>query len=255
MTLLDTLWYASAAAAAFALARLAAARLVRVYPFFSLYLAAVVLRDGGLLAVGDPRSHMYMAVWLCTAPAAALLQAAAVAELFSKICANYPGIDRFVRVLLSATVVTAVGFASLTIAFDADVRPWSARTFQLVMISQRWITTALAAFLLATALFFHRYGGAMRRNLVRHRVLLTVYLSALTAGTLAFNLIASDSGYAANVAILFASTVCMVLWGVLLTPAGERDPVRPQISAQDVARVEEWNRELIEAGRWLTRAR
>ena len=252
MDLQRTIWIAEVCIQAILLAVLIVRGLASKYPAFTSYVAFDVISSVGLMFAGDPaHSRTYLIAWMVTSVLTVFLQTAAVLELFRHICDHYAGIGKFGRTLVLVLVFVAALLALTTVFPELGSVEWRRSLLQMVVLFRRLTSTAFAFFLVAAALFFVRFPTPFRRNVVIHGRLLAVYFVVNACSDMAFILKGIGSARALSEILFSARAVCFLAWTFLLTKSGEVVPERPHVSDEDYQRVERWNRELLQAGRWL----
>ena len=201
---------------------------------------------------GDPaHSRSYLIAWIVTSVVTVLLQIAVVLELFRRICDHYAGIGRFGRTLVLVLVAAAAVGTLATVFPELRAIEWRRSLLQIVVLFRRWTSTTFAFFLVATAAFFVRFPTPLGRNVVTHGRLLAVYFVVNACSDMTFILKGIGSAKVLSEVLLSAVALCFLAWTFLLTKSGEIVPELPRVSDQDVQRVERWNKELLQAGRWL----
>ncbi|HEY6391112.1 MAG TPA: hypothetical protein VIX89_07540 [Bryobacteraceae bacterium] len=261
------LWWLSIGADALALSALAAKRLHRRFPIFTLYLFVNLADDLILKLVPGPATRAYALTWMSSKPIILILWVLVVLELFRLVCEHYPGIGIFARSLLMVVLATASIAAVLSLAPDAKGIDWHRPALQLIVLLNRWVATVLAVFLFAMAGFLHYYNAPIKPNLLRHAYILAGYFSIQAAAMFLTNVNGATAAHASvfaglfgtdpmsriNRALLTGRIVCSLSWSILLTRTGEELPQSPTISASDLALIERRDRQLLDTVRWLAK--
>jgi len=212
----------SGAAGVFALYRLIAGRLLNIYPWFAVFLAAGVLQ-GLILFTGEPRSHAYQVAWGITIPIVLAARISAVVEAWRLFLSSYPGAEALAGRLAVGCFLVAL---SVSLVNGLDGLQFShqsvARTvFPILSVGLRYsysILCVVCGVLWAWAALF-RVGVSV--NLFRHLGILTGYFACNTAAYLIINLRPGSAPWV-GVFTAGASAAWYVLWGVIVRSDGER---------------------------------
>jgi hypothetical protein len=253
----NALWWTSIACGAFALGSLSMRGLVSRYPWFGSYLVFNLIRNLSMKCIsGSPANHTYALVYFVTEPLSLALWVLVTLELFRRICGQYRGIGTLARKLLIGSLLVSLCAALATIVPDISAINWSRPAAQLVMLLERSVFTVLAIFLFTLSVFLGYYHAPMRDNIVRHMRILALYFCLDASGTMAaivLRAFANGPTVTTTMAIisralLIGSSCCMVGWGLVLTRAGELEPLSLRLWSEDGAlRIEKWDRDLAAA--------
>jgi hypothetical protein len=227
--------------------RLLFQRLWRLFPFFCIYLVADVSRSVVLWKLGNsPNTKMYRAVWIATEPWAIFLDLLVALELYKSLYRAYPGIHRFARIVVAVGILVAAAIAFGTLSIDIRNITWSVPDVQRIFLLKRIVSSVIAVLLAVTMTVFPRAECAV--TVIQHGWLLT---ALFTARALGFFL--ADIGINSDlISLPFLAIQCILylLWLVWLSPPAVRRAPR---SVSEIERTEKWNRELLDATRWLIR--
>jgi hypothetical protein len=235
-TVQRVLWVASVTAEVLLIAAIIQRRLAGRYPFFLAYLiveAASVL----LLLHIDYRSISYAYAWRWYRAALLVLRLGAAGELFELVSQHFRAIRRF-RFYLAAILLAFAGLLAWVALrpLDAGVSNYPQT---LVMLIERWETTALEIALILTWWFlavFMQFPFALRKNVAAHWIVLTIYFGidslftalALIGGSLTARI-------AQNLALLVGELGCFVVWLCVMRQDGETAPVVRTVTADELA--------------------
>ena len=215
--LVRSLWIASVAGQAAVLFRIwSAADLRFPYAFFGSFLAANLSRSLVLVFV-DYKSPVYTFIWTASEPLLLILQVLAVAEVYDRICAAYPGVARHKYRLLAITAILAAAASAFTLVIGIP-RMIMWRYFIAVGVKS-FIATSSVVFLLLVWSVFRHFPVRRGRNLQTHWRLLTVYFGLNAAGLI--GLVALPGRAWINMLILAGVTVCYCIWTATLSATGE----------------------------------
>jgi hypothetical protein len=217
-----TLTIFSGAAGVFALYRLVAGRLLKIYPWFAALLVAGALQ-GLLLLAGDASSRAYTVAWGVTIPIILAVRIAAVAEAWRLLLNSYPGGEVLAKRLAVGSVLVALSVSLVNGLDGLGFSHTSAAriAFHVLSVGLRYSYSTLCVvcgLLWAWAALF-RVGVTV--NLFRHLGILTGYFACNTAGYLIINL-RPGSALWVGAFTAGASAAWYVLWGVLFYEDGER---------------------------------
>jgi hypothetical protein len=228
--------------------RLLTQRLWRLFPFFCSYLIADVFRSIFLWELGkSPNTRLYRTAWVATEPWAIALDVLVALELYQSLYRAYPGIHRFARIVVALGIFVAAATTFGTLSIDLRNITWSVPDVQRIFLLKRTVSSVIAVLLAVTMTVFPRAECAV--TVIRHGWLLTALFTARALGFFLADLgIDSD---AISLPFLAAQCVLYLLWLCWLSPSTTH-PRAPR-SASDIARTEKWNRELLDATRWLVR--
>jgi len=215
--LVRSLWIASVAGQAAVLFRIwSAADLRFPYAFFGSFLAANLSRSLVLIFI-DYRSPVYTVIWTASEPLLLILQILAVAEVYDRICAAYPGVARHKYRLLAVTAVVAAAASAFTLVIGIPrMMMWN---YFVVMGVKCFVATSSVVFLLLVWGVFRHFPVRRGRNLQTHWRLLTIYLGWNAAGLLAMT--ARPATAWINMLVLAGVTLCYGFWTVTLSASGE----------------------------------
>ena len=212
----------SGAAGLFALYRLTAGHLLKIYPWFAAFLAIGVLQ-GLILFAGDTGSRAYRVAWGVTIPIVLAVRISAVVEAWRRLLRSYPGVEALAGRLAVGSVLVALSVSLVNgldgLGFSHISR--SRTVFYVLSLGLRYsysILCVVCGVLWAWAALF-RVGVSV--NLFRHLGILTGYFACNTAAYLIINLRPGSAPWV-GAFTAGASIAWYVLWGVLVYPDGER---------------------------------
>lgn len=251
MDLKQLLWWLSIATESVALAAFLLRGLAQSYRWFAAYLAVSVVRDVVLNLVADSGRTIYAIAWMISEPVQLILLALAVFEIVGKIPGYYRGFGTFGERKLRGLLHGALAIALLSSVIEA-IGPgwrWSVSTWLPFTIALHRLTTSvLAIYLVLLAIFVSRVPVPFRRNLTVHSRLFASYLWLQTGVMVWMGLIGHGTDASSNV-LTGGSTVLFLLWALLLTKAGETISVPRALTATEIVKNQERERELAEAAR------
>ncbi len=226
------LWVLSVAAECVALAAFFLQGWAQRYFWWSLWVAAGLVRSCVLVAAGGPRSPEYGYAYLTSEPLKQALLIAAVWECYSLVGERYNASRRFRYQILMAMLGTAAMFAgAVTARGVGEFQP-----LLRILVQSRealyWLLSGACALMILAS----RWAAAPgRQNAFRHLILLTVYLAGHAIAS-AGQHTGQGSIRAWNLAMLTVSVLCFGLWPWWLTRAGETAPPPPSPESQAAAR-------------------
>ena len=200
--------------------------LVRRYPWFSIYLAAVSLRSTLLLTGNpDPHSLVFRTIWLIGEPVVIVLQALFVLEIYRRIEQHYPNIGKIGRRVLVLVVTISAFMCAITLA--PDLRALATQSTSVpfsVLVRAAFVVKRCESFifcglLILTLVFYSFWYTPKRSNATVHASVAAVYFAVTSAYYIALNL--HWSYWEASVLNLVGTTLCYAVWAFLLRKDGE----------------------------------
>jgi hypothetical protein len=217
----DWLWAAGLVLAALLAAKLAVSRLFRVYKWFFFFLCFQITRSLVLLPF-PPNRRTYALVFLITEPILWLLYILVVLELYSLALRNHPGIASLSRWTLSAALVVSVVISAVTLRVDLSRPSGRYRLLVYYSVMERGLTFSLVLFLLLITVFLVWYPVSIRRNVVVHASVYSVYFLSMTMALLIRNVAGyQETTRAISAVLLLVDLVCFSLWIAVLNRRGE----------------------------------
>jgi hypothetical protein len=241
------LWMAVLVAQIVLIGSLGGKGLARRYPFFLLYLAADAIW-GATLATVNFTSPSYAHAFRSYLIMISVFQLAAVVEVYERICEHFIGIGRF-RLYLAAALLGLASLLSFVTFWPNLAHQWAFPQTSVLLI-ERFETSALCGVLIFTRIFFHRFMMirlAMRRNVLRHWTLLSIYfaIAALATGAGLITGGGKAAIYPINITTLAMELICLLCWTRLLTREGESLAPAPYLSESEIQEIREKDKELL----------
>jgi hypothetical protein len=242
-----------------ALARVVQLRLVRLYPFFSLFLFIFLIPQAARLLYGSA-SRNYFEVWEYAEPVRCIVYMLVVWELFSVIFRDYAGLRSLSKwVMGAAAAIAPLGFV-LTIA-----APTSRLTYDVtrtIVRFERGIAFSLVIFILILLFFISRYPIRLPRNNIVHTMLYSIWFLGDAAILLISSYVPETWGYTAvNSSLAVLGIGAYLGWAILLTKAGEvqqtrvRQHISPELERTLIGELDAMNQVLVRAGRSISHSR
>jgi len=179
------------------------------------------LREGVLSSLSTS-NRLYEKIWVLTEPVEWFFLALVVLELYALVLADYKGLataGRWALITAVAVALAASGISLLAPSHDTLQGP----LLRYYYIADRAIYFSLVVFLLTILGFLMQYPIVLRRNIVVHSMVFSVYF---ISNTLIFVLL-STRGYtrellkAAVYAVEIINIGALGTWLAMLNPAGE----------------------------------
>lgn len=198
--------------------------LIRQYPWFCRYLLAEVIQTI-VLSIGMLMRGFYPIAWAGCQLIMCGLYVAVVREFAALIFHRYPGIATFSRRFLRwAFVLTfLVGAVATAVIFPINER---ASLTWLVADGVLVVTAALVGFLFLFALSLLWFPLTLTRNDRLHFWLFFIYFLGYASGLFLLLVPAWRVVGVSNLLFFLLTTICLVLWGWKLAPAGNQQRVR-----------------------------
>jgi hypothetical protein len=234
----QVLWLACLVLGAGLVGRLALTRLYRVYVWFFVFLCYDLVQSLAVLPL-KPGTNFFGWVFLFTQPLTWLLGILVVLELYSLALHEHPGIASLSRWVLAGALVTAVGISAVSLSADLN-RP--AGPFPVLVyysVIQRGLMFSIVLFLLLITAFLLWSPIAVRRNIVLHATVCSVYFLSSALALFVRNVTGYQVNRAVSNAVFLTTIFCYVLWIVFLNKRGEEKVlvVRRGWHAEDEARL------------------
>lgn len=229
----DLLWRSSMIAAGITILRLLLIGLWRSYLALCTYLVLALACN--LLLLGARSAHAYASIWMVADPLTWLFLGWVVIELYVRLTRSYPGIGAFGIWLILTALSASVAISILIGRYDY---PEWAGTLAAFLAVRRGIAAALALFLIFVYWFFSRYREPICLNVWRHLQITTILCGGYALQALTLNLTGRaviPELQTVAVGIIFVSYGS---WGLLLTVAGEAEPVKPVLSDERLAAID-----------------
>ncbi len=171
------------------------------------------------------RTSRYILAWAASTAILLGLRVVIVIELWRKMMPAYRSVEAvaqgsmWVVLVLALAVSASSGLDTLRFHGVAPQR----LAYYCISLAIRYSGSSLCVICSCLSLFAMMFPGDVPRNAVRHAFLLTAYFATIAAGYLAMHF---DRGSAPLVGALMtgSSAGLYVLWGSLLSQAGERGP-------------------------------
>ena len=241
------LWIAAVLAEAAVLVRLFRKGLVRSYPFFTAFLAALIVASLVMMRT-DMRSRGYADVYRVCELLMFVFRLGVAAELYEHICKHFPGIGVFRAGMAAILILLAAVIA--VFAFRPNLVAQWAFPQTLAMVVLRFQGEIFGGALLLTWIFLRfvlSIHQPFRPNVLTHWSIATIYFGANGAGYLAALWTGAGNGLLPiSCAILAVDIACFVAWFRLLRRSGEELPSFHRLSPEQVEAVERYNRTLLE---------
>lgn len=195
-------------------------RLAAIYPLFTLFLSFQFLRSVTLIQI-SPRSDLFGWIWIPTEILTWILCYLVVFEIYSKVLQDYPGIRRATRLVLSAGLGLCLGLAAVTLWVDIAHGVEKFPVLGAVNVVRRWAASTLMLFLFLMLGYLAWYPAPLKRNLIVHAVLNTLYCFAISVGVFYRNIVGPEIARVLSVALGAATLLILLGWSALLSRSGE----------------------------------
>lgn len=230
--------------------RLLQQRLLRRYPFFTLYLVNEIAF--GLIAIQVRfQSLAYADTFRRYVILTAILRIAVAWELYERICEHFPGIGRF-RFALGGLLILIAAIVSA-----GSFKPSLTNQWALLTVINRFQGEIFAGLFLFVWAFFHsvlNIRQPFRPNVLNHWRISTVYFGVSGLHALAVLILGRGPIIGPiNCAMLAADIGCFLAWIGLMKRSGEKLPSFYRLSPSEMEAVQRQNDELLETVRSLPR--
>ncbi len=253
-SLQDWLWAAGLVLAALLAVKLVLTRLFRVYKWFFLFLCFQITCSLVLLPISSNRSA-YGLVFLITEPVVWFLYILVVLELYSLALRNHPGIASLSRWAMLLAVGVSVGVSALTLSADLGRPTGRYKTLVYYSVVERGLVFSLVLFLLLITVFLVWYPVSIRRNVVVHASLCSIYFLSSAVALFIRNMAGYQITTVISNVMLLVDLVCFSLWIGVLNRRGEerlmvvRSRWRPEDEERLVSQLDALNQVLVRGPR------
>ncbi len=188
-----------------------------------------------------------------------------VYALLHAILAKLPGIYRTSKKVLNVTFVSVVAFSLLTIRLDVAVSGSTgflskfsdpvAKAVRVTFDLERVISTVALLVLLLILGFVLWFPVQIPRNLAAFSIGFVIYYASITGLLLTRGIWSQETFFLVNNLIMFVIAACYAYWTLVITPEGERVPVRlghswaPEQQRRLIGQLEAMNTALLRARR------
>jgi hypothetical protein len=221
------------------LAAMASRGLLRSYTWFAAFLCLDIVQTLAMLPL-DKARDLYAWAYFCTQPLIWLLFVLAVLELYTLALGRHPGIASLSRWVMFGALFVSVLLSGFSLSADLSRPADQFPVLRLFTVVERGVTFSLLIFLLFITGFLLWTPVAVRRNIVTHACLFSVYFLASSFALFVRNFLGLQVVSSVSLALLIISDLCLMLWILLLTRKGERTEVvvRRRWHEADVERLQ-----------------
>jgi hypothetical protein len=221
-SLLSYLWVVAIAANAVLAVRLYMLGLHKSYPYFFIYLIFQTARSLALVSF-RVNSFTFAYIFVYTQPVLWVFYVLVVLELYDKVLDDWVGIKSVGRWALYGSLVIAVVVSCLTL-----IPFWGKEDSKLlfwVTTVERGVLTSVLLFLFLILLFLSRYPLQLKRNIIVHCVVYTIFFLGLSMTLLVRNVRGWEIMPTLNHVVEVISLACYGVWIMFLTKKGEERKV------------------------------
>jgi hypothetical protein len=214
--------------------------------WFAAYLYATLARGLALWWASHTSRQAYGDVWGYSEPLIAVLWIAMALELYVRVAALYPGLNR------PSWAAVAIGVAMLA-TWLTLVEPHANR-LQSIFLLRRVTASVLAVAIALLAILFGYFRNSLPRNAVVHAATMAFYFLTQAGGYFAANLTGKivDWGAVAS----WGAIASYAAWALLLTSRGELRPsFQSEFTEDELARAGENVDETMRIARLIGRGR
>jgi hypothetical protein len=218
VSFLSYLWAIAIGANAALVVRLYSLDLHKRYPAFFAYLIFQTLRSLALVTF-PLESFTFAYIFFYTQPVLWVFYVLVVLELYKLVLKDFTGILSVGRWALYIALVVAV-----TISFLTLIPFWGKEESKLlfwVTTVERGVLTSVMLFLFLILLFLSRYPLQLKRNIIVHCVVYTIFFLGLSMTMLVRNVRGWEIMPTLNHFVEVISLACYGVWIVFLTRKGE----------------------------------
>jgi hypothetical protein len=208
--------------AALLIGRLLITGMWRHYPLFFCYFIFRIPNTLWPLFLPN-QTKLYQHVWMLTEPLAWIFHILVVFELCRLVLEGHRGIFTLGRWAMYLAVVIAIAISVLSLLPHLKPRMTAdTKRMGYEFATERGIDFALAVFLLLLLFFLSRYPVKLKRNVVVHATLYTLFFFGEAFTVFLRVLFGSVANNSMNLFLTAFSCACIFAWVFLLNPAGEK---------------------------------
>ncbi|MBI1896697.1 MAG: hypothetical protein HYS04_09225 [Acidobacteria bacterium] len=213
--------------------------LVHSYPAFVAYLLFELLRTSVVGFLVPYGTNLYFWFYVGTEIGGWLLYGLVVLELFGLVLRHHAGIATVGRWAVMAAVGLSVAFSALTLLLGLERGALDHQIVDDFFVMDRLAMSSLLFFLVLVTLFLLWFPIALSRNVVVHACTFAFFFLTRTLVFLSVNFFGRTVLAYSNATMHILSVICLLLWAILLTPAGEKVVIRSRrrFSPEDEQRV------------------
>lgn len=250
------LWIAVEVCCLALLVRLWRTGLIRTYRYFGMF-AAVHAAQTAVLFFIPPHTDVYAWVYLGFSPVVGVFAILAALELYGLVLSQYPGIGSLGRWVVLGGMIVAFTLSSLSLYLDLAKIPDISPILLYLAAAERGLNSALLLFLFLVTVFLVWFPVPLSRNTVVHSIVMAVFFATPALLLLFRNTVDSsrETMTILNLVQLSSGLLCLIVWLLFLTPAGENVTVvfghrwRPGESERLVRQLDELNEALLSSAR------
>ena len=202
-------------------------KLLRRYGWFAGLLAVGLAQQVTLLPL-DYRGWSYVKIWAIFELVRLGVLCAATLELTKRVLEHYPKLAQIATSGFGLIFALGICIGTGSMALFVPARTNLPIHAHIAMQALRWVSFSTAGYLLGMALWFSVFPIRMRRNIVLHRWLLALYGGLIPGGAVFMTDVFTADHWARsliNVMMMAGCTLCLLVWCVWLTKAGEELPL------------------------------
>jgi hypothetical protein len=210
----------------------------------------------------DQKSALYFYCWFFGSPIVWIFYVLVVRELYGLVLARHPGMYTLGRWLIYSGIFLSVTLSIVSFLphlprATAQRSQWTALKSSSVgyMLSiHRGMTFGLAVFLVLMVFLLSLYAVSLSRNVKIHSTLFAVFFLTSSIGAVLQSVFGLRLYVAVDTGLMAVSSVLTFAWFFLLSPAGEKLPIRQEpIDLKDESRIlyhlDALNATLVKVGR------
>ncbi len=234
----QVLWVVGLGLAAALAVKMAIQHLFRTYTWFFVFLCFEILRSLILLPV-PTNSSKYAWAFLATQPIMWVFYILVVLELYTVAFSGYRGITSLTRWVVTGSLGLAVAISSLTLWADLAGPAGKYRILIYYSVVERGLVFSLVVFLVLITLFLYWFPISIRRNLILHAGVFSIYFLASTFTLFVRNIAGYHTTPSVNAVLVFVDVVCFGIWLYRFDRSGEAETsvVRSRWQAEDADRL------------------
>jgi hypothetical protein len=170
-------------------------------------------------------ADFYGWAYFATQPVSWVLNILVVLELYSLALSSHPGITTLSRWAMLAALVVAVGLSAVTLSADLGGAAGQFPILVYQRVVERGVLSSLFAFLLLITGFLVWFPLGVKRNLVLHAGVFSVFFLATGMVLFMMNVTGTDGNDAISAVVMLIVDVCLLTWLLFLNKRGEEEVV------------------------------
>lgn len=223
----NSLWWAVTVLTGVTAAKFLVSGLARIYKAFFVFLSFQIVRVLVARLVTGKRDYYYF--YVTTEAVTLFLYVWMIFELYSLIFEEFKGIQSLSKWILLGSFAAATLLSILSLIPDLQAKAKAVRgitALDYLLISERGVVSALVLLILLMSVFLSWYPITLKRNLVIHTIVFSIYFVTKASIHLYHNLSGKNVDQQLNMGVSLVAILCLACWTFGLRGVGEVSQVK-----------------------------